>query len=104
MPKAFMPIALISSDSGMISAAMAAARQLPSSQNRMATTSSAPSVRLRATVSTVATTSWERSSVGTMTTPGGRVVPILLSFSPTACATVRLFAPTSISALPTTVS
>jgi hypothetical protein len=36
--------------------------------------------------------------------PGGRVLAISCSLSPTAPATVRLFAPTSISALPTTVS
>lgn len=57
MCKEFMPIALNSRDRGMTMAAITAARQLPSKANRMTTTSTAPSVRLRATVVTVATTS-----------------------------------------------
>ena len=39
-----------------------------------------------------------------MMMPGGMVFEMSFSLSPTACATVRLFAPTSMSALPTTVS
>ena len=104
MPNAFMPIALINSDKGITSAAMSAARQLPSRANRMTTTSSAPSARFLATVEIVATTSCERSRVGTTVMPAGRVLAISFSFVPTACATVRLLAPTSIRALPTTVS
>ena len=104
MPSLFMPMAVMSRDNGITSAAITAARQLPSNANRMTTTSSAPSVRFLATVLMVATTNCERSSVGTMLTPGGMVLLISFSLSPTAAATVRLLAPTSISALPTTVS
>ena len=87
----------------MTRVAIRAARQVPSSRNSSATTRQAPSPRLRATVEMVARTSWERSRAGTTMIPDGRVVWIAFSFSPTPCATVRLFSPTSIRALPITV-
>ena len=99
-----MPMALTSSESGMTSVAISAARQLPSNRNNTAITSSAPSARLRVTVPMVAATSWERSSRIVPVTPSGSAGAIMRSLSPTALATVRLFSPTSISALPTTIS
>ena len=102
--KEFMPIALIKSDRGITSAAINAARQLPSRKNKITTTSSAPSAKFFATVVMVAMTNCERSSVGTAVIPSGKVFVTACSLSPTARATVRLLAPTSIKALPTTVS
>ncbi|CUS43731.1 Predicted cell-wall-anchored protein SasA (LPXTG motif) [hydrothermal vent metagenome] len=103
-PNARMPIAIIRNENGMTSTAMIAARQLPSSRNRAAATSSAPSVRLRSTVETVALTSLARSSTTCTLMPGGRVFATCPSLSPTALATTRLFSPISISAVPTTAS
>ena len=99
-----MPIAVISMDSGMTSAVISAARKLPSSRNSTAITSSAPSARLLVTVPMVASTSWVRSSTVVTSMPGGRDGAMARSLASTAEETVRLLAPISISAVPTTTS
>ncbi|MNV75558.1 hypothetical protein D3C71_1688560 [compost metagenome] len=67
-------------------------------------TSMAPSARLRATVAMVESTSWLRSSTGTAATSGGRLSLTRASCRAAACATVRLFSPASIRAVPSTAS
>jgi hypothetical protein len=96
-----MPIAVSSIDSGIASAVMIAARKFPSMTNRTTTTSSAPSARLRSTVRIVASTSIRRSSTVFARTSGGRVRATSCILRSTAAATVRLFAPTSMKAVPT---
>ena len=56
------------------------------------------------TVVIVALTSCERSSTTSATIPGGRLSRIRRNFSRTEAATVRLFSPVSISAVPITTS
>jgi hypothetical protein len=67
-------------------------------------TSSAPSVRFFATVPMVASTSWVRSRTVVTSTPGGKVGAIARNLASTADDTVRLLAPISINAVPTTIS
>ena len=64
----------------------------------------APSARLFATVRIVASTSLVRLSTVLAWMSGGSVRLISRIFASTAAATVRLFAPISISAVPTTTS
>jgi hypothetical protein len=103
-PSAFIPVAAISSDSGITSVAMNAARTLPSRKNSVAITSNAPIAKFSATVVIVAFTSCERSSSTSATIPGGRLSLTSRNRSRTAVATVRLFPPASISAVPMAIS
>ena len=103
-PNVFIPIAIIRNEKGITRTAISAARQFPRKRNRDAATRSAPSVRFRSTVPTVALTSLARSSATFTSTPGGRVPSIADSFSPTASATMRLFSPISMSTVPITAS
>ncbi|GJD74492.1 hypothetical protein CFIICLFH_2726 [Methylobacterium goesingense] len=99
-----MPVMVISIATGMTSAVTMAARMLPSSRNRMTMTRAAPSARFLATVLMVASTSTVRLRTVCTSTPGGserRISVILLS---TVAATVRLFSPISIRAVPMTTS
>ena len=99
-----MPVMVISIATGMTSAVTMAARMLPSSRNRTTTTRAAPSARFLATVLMVASTSTVRSRTVRTSTPGGserRISPMRAS---TAAATVRLFSPISIRAVPITTS
>ena len=64
----------------------------------------APSARFFATVRIVASTSCVRSSKVRITIPGGRVRRIWSRRASTAVATVRLFSPIRIRAVPMTVS
>ena len=104
IPNLRMAMAAIRNDSGMTSAVIRAARKLPSAKNSTAMTSSAPTVRLCSTVRIVASTSRVRSSTGLMITSGGRLGAMALRRSSTRAATVRLFSPTSIKAVPITTS
>ncbi len=104
MPKRFMPMTANRKLIGIIKAVIAAARMLPSSRNNTAMTSSAPSVRLVATVLMVAFTRALRSSTVTASIPGGRVGRICSSRSPAAWATVRLLPSAIIRAVPSTAS
>jgi hypothetical protein len=99
-----MPIAVISMAMGITRAVISAARKLPSNRNRTATTSKAPSPRLRVTVPMVASTSCVRSSTVFTSMPGGSDGTIARRRVSTADETVRLLAPISINAVPTTVS
>ncbi len=99
-----MPVMVISMATGITSAVMIAARMLPSSRNRMTMTRVAPSDRFLATVFTVASTRRVRSRTVWTSTPGGRLLRIWSILASTAAATVRLFSPISISAVPTTTS
>ena len=89
---------------GMTAAAISAARILPSSRNSTTMTSSAPSVRFFATVRIVESTRAVRSSTGCTTTSGGSEALIAFSRSATAVATLRLFSPIRMIAVPTTTS
>ena len=77
---------------------------LPNIKNSTTITSSAPSVRLRATVRIVALTSSLRSSTGSATIPGGSDLLTCSRRSAAAWATVRLLPPAIISAVPSTAS
>ena len=99
-----MPVMVSSIATGMTSAVITAARKFPSSRNRIRITRPAPSSRFFATVCTVASTSWVRSSTVCTTIPGGSERRISVMRASTAAATVRLFSPISISAVPTTTS
>ena len=68
-----MPMAVSSIESGIASAVISAARKLPSSRNSTTMTSSAPSARLFATVSIVASTSLVRLSTVLAAMSGGSV-------------------------------
>ncbi|MND97644.1 hypothetical protein D3C80_899680 [compost metagenome] len=104
IPKRFMPMTANRKLIGIIRAAMVAARILPSSRNRTTMTSSAPSVRLRATVEMVALTRALRSRTVTASIPTGRVLRTCSRRSPAAWATVRLLPPAIIRAVPRTAS
>ncbi|GJE71740.1 hypothetical protein CHKEEEPN_3287 [Methylorubrum podarium] len=99
-----MPVMVISMATGMTSAVMMAARMLPSSRNRMTMTRAAPSARFLATVLMVASTRSVRLRTVWTSTPGGSDLRISVILASTAAATVRLFSPISISAVPTTTS
>ena len=99
-----MPIDVISIASGITSAVISAARKFPSSRNNTATTRRAPSARLRVTVPMLASTSCVRSSTGLTSIPGGSDGTMARRRASTAEETVRLLAPISISAVPTTTS
>ena len=103
-PSRSMPKPVSSIVTGITAAAISAARKLPSSRNSTTMTRSAPSLRLRATVRIVELTSAVRSSTGWTTTSGGSEALIDLSRSATAVATVRLFSPIRMIAVPTTTS
>jgi len=99
-----IPVAVISIDSGIASAQISAAFTFPSRSSSTMMTSTAPSNRLLRTVAIVASTSFVRFRTALATMPGGRLgwmSAILLS---TAAATVRLLAPISMMAVPTTTS
>ncbi|GJD73584.1 hypothetical protein CFIICLFH_1813 [Methylobacterium goesingense] len=99
-----MPVMVISIATGMTRAVTMAARMLPSSRNRMTMTRAAPSARFLATVRMVASTRTVRLRTVWTSTPGGRVRRISVIFASTAAATVRLFSPISIRAVPMTTS
>ena len=102
-PNAFIPVAAITKDSGMTSVAMRAARGLPRKTNSVAITSNAPIARFSPTVVTVALTSCERSrsSSRRYRAAGCSEPPEIF---PDRVATVRLFSPVSINAVPITTS
>ena len=89
---------------GITSAAISAARKLPSNRKSTTITSSAPSVRFLPTVQIVELTSLVRSRTGSMTTSGGSDALVASSRSATAVATARLFSPMRMIAVPTTTS
>ena len=99
-----MPVISINIDSGMTIAVINAARILPSISNNTTTTNTAPSARLACTVAMVLSTSTVRSYTGSAITPSGRVLLISFSLADTAWETVRLLPPSSITAVPNTVS
>jgi hypothetical protein len=99
-----MPIAASSIESGIARAQIRAARKFPSSRKRITITSAAPSARFVSTVRIVARTSFVRSRTVFARIPGGSVRWISTILRSTADATVRLFSPTRMSAVPTTTS
>jgi hypothetical protein len=103
-PAFSMPMLVSSIVIGITSAAISAARKLPSSTNSTTMTSTAPSARLRATVAIVELTSSVRLRTGFTTTSTGSARPISLSRLSTPVETVRLFSPIRITAVPTTTS
>ncbi|MNI38577.1 hypothetical protein D3C73_927270 [compost metagenome] len=104
MPKRFMPMTANRKLIGIIRAVIVAARMFPSSRNSTTMTSRAPSVRFLATVFMVELTRALRFSTGSATMSGGRLALICSSRSAEAWATVRLFSPASIRAVPITAS
>ena len=101
-----MPVTVISIDSGMTQRRRRAPRgMLPSSRNSTTMTSSAPSSRFFSTVAIVAST-----SVGAVVDRarhhafGQRCARSPSACAATRCATVRLFSPISIIAVPSTTS
>ena len=69
-----MPVMAMSSDNGIASATMSAARQLPSMMSSTTTTRIAPSNKLVSTVRIVRSTSTVRSYTGMICTPAGSLV------------------------------
>ena len=91
-------------ESGMASATMRAARQLPNRRSRTTTTSTAPSKRLCFTVSIVRSTTSLRAYWMRISRSAGSFLPSSLSFSSTRLLMMRLFSPTSIITVPSTAS
>ena len=103
-PPRTMPVTVISIAIGITAAVISAARKLPSKTNSTTITSNAPSTRFFATVAMVRSTSAVRSYTGVTATPLGRLLATSCRRAAVACATARLFSPTSMNTVPRTIS
>ena len=103
-PARTMPVMVISMARGITAAVMSAALRLPSSRNSTTITSSAPSSRFLRTVAIAFSTRLVRSYTVSSRTPSGSDGRMSSSALDTRCATAREFSPTSMNAVPSTVS
>ena len=103
-PPATMPEKVNSIASGITSAVSSAARRFPRKKNSTAMTRIAPSMRFLRTVAIAFSTSTVRSYTVTAFTPLGRLRLISSMRASTACATLRLFSPISMTTVPSTTS
>ena len=99
-----IPVKVNSIDNGITQAVIKAARKLPKKINRITMTKIAPSTKFFWTVLMALFTKLVRSYTVSISTPLGKVSWISLILLSTAWATVRLFSPIIIIAIPSTVS